>query len=295
MPVLTVFTPVYNRAHTIVRTYESLLNQKNKNFIWLIVDDGSTDNTAELVEKWRAQDNGFEIRYIYKENGGMHTAHNIAYENIDTELNICIDSDDRLAKDVVDKILNKWKLVRHKGYAGIIGLDADMNTGKIIGKSFPPKLMETTLCGYYANGGAGDKKLVYRTEVINQYPPYPVFEGEKYVALAYKYRLIDQDYKLAVLDEVLCDVEYQQDGSSLNMYRQYIKNPNGFAFWRKVCMEYPESQKRIFADCVHYVAESIFAGNKGFIKESPQKVRTLVAVPFGVALSIYIKLQLRKI
>ena len=73
---LTIFTPAYNRAHTLPRTYESLLQQDCKEFIWLIVDDGSQDNTAELVRQWQSQDNGFEIRYIYKENGGMHTAHN---------------------------------------------------------------------------------------------------------------------------------------------------------------------------------------------------------------------------
>ena len=87
-PILTVFTPAYNRAHTLVRTYESLLAQSCKDFVWLIIDDGSTDNTSELVSNWQNCKNGFEIRYIYKENGGMHTAHNTAYEYIDTELNV---------------------------------------------------------------------------------------------------------------------------------------------------------------------------------------------------------------
>ena len=95
---LTVFTPAYNRAHTLPRTYESLVKQDCKNFIWLIVDDGSTDQTEALVRKWQTENSGFEIRYIYKPNGGMHTAHNTAYENIDTELNICIDSDDCMAR-----------------------------------------------------------------------------------------------------------------------------------------------------------------------------------------------------
>ena len=95
-------TPAYNRAHTLVRTYESLLGQDCRDFIWLIIDDGSSDNTAELVKKWQQEDPGFEIRYIYKENGGMHTAHNTAYENIDTELNICIDSDDQMAQGAVE-------------------------------------------------------------------------------------------------------------------------------------------------------------------------------------------------
>ena len=246
---ITIFTPAYNRAHTLHRTYESLVKQDCKDFVWFVVDDGSTDNTAELVKEWQKNDNGFEIRYIYKKNAGMHTAHNTAYENIDTELNVCIDSDDCLADNAIRKIIDKWNEVKDMGYAGIIGLDSDFD-GKIIGKGFPDGLQETTLMGYYANGGSGDKKLVYRTDIINKYPPYPVFKDEKYVALAYKYRLIDQEYKLAVLNEVLCKVEYQADGSSNSMFEQYIKNPNGFAFWRKVCMKYPQSRNRVFVDCL---------------------------------------------
>ena len=250
MATLTVFTPAYNRAHTLPRTYESLLAQSCKDFVWLIVDDGSRDNTGELVRVWQEQDNGFEIRYIYKENGGMHTAHNTAYEIIDTELNTCIDSDDCIAPGAVEKILGKWEQVRDRGYAGIIALDSDME-GNIIGQGFPEGLTETTLMGYYAAGGSGDKKLIYRTDVINSYPPYPVFEGERYVALAYKYRLIDQDHKLAVLNEVVCNVDYQPDGHSTAMFREYVRSPKGFAFWRKTCMQYPESPKRLMVDCIH--------------------------------------------
>lgn len=283
MKTLTVFTPTYNRAHTIGRTYESLKRQSCKDFLWLIVDDGSTDNTAELVHKWQAEDLGFEIRYIYKENGGMHTAHNTAYENIDTELNTCIDSDDCLAEEAVAKILAKWEQVKDKGYAGMIGLDYDMDN-KLIGTRFQEGMIDTTLMGYYATGGSGDKKLVYRTDIVKKYPPYPVFEGERYVSLAYKYRLIDQDYKLAVLNEVLCNVDYQLNGSSATMWKQYVKYPEGFAFWRKVCMQYPESKKRLLVDCIHYVSNSIMAKNKRFIKGSPRPILTVLTVPFGMVL-----------
>ena len=290
---LTVFTPAYNRAHTLPRTYESLCNQKCKDFCWLIIDDGSTDDTEQLVKGWMEKDNGFEIQYIYKENGGMHTAHNMAYENITTELNVCVDSDDCMAEDGVAKILKKWDEVKDSGYAGIIGLDADMN-GKIIGKSFPKSMKETTLMGYYAMGGAGDKKLVYRTDIIKKYPPYPVFEGEKYVALAYEYRLIDQDYKLAVLPQILCNVEYQEDGSSGTMWKQYLKNPKGFAFWRKICMRYPESRKRKIVDCIHYCSSSQIAKDKWYIRESPAKFMTFLCSPLGVVLTMMVKHKARK-
>lgn len=288
MPFLTIFTPAYNRAHTLPRTYESLLSQDCKDFIWLVVDDGSRDNTAELVRQWQTQDNGFEIQYVYKENGGMHTAHNTAYENIHTELNTCIDSDDRLASGAVSKIKAAWRQMQDRGYAGLIALDSDFQ-GNIIGKGFPDNLRETTLGGYYAQGGSGDKKLIYRTDIITSVPPYPVFEGEKYVGLVYKYTLIDQKYKLGVLNDVICEVEYQPDGSSGTMWKQYLKNPRGFAFLRKTAMQYPISRKRLIMDCIHYCSSSQISRNQNYIKESPQKLLTILCTPLGWGLTVYIK------
>lgn len=291
--ILTIFTPAYNRAHTLNRCYESLCRQKCKRFKWLIIDDGSTDGTYKLVQSWIEKDNGFEIIYEYKENGGMHTAHNRAYELIDTELNVCIDSDDYLANDAAEKIISFWEKNRNKKYAGIIGLDADFQ-GNIIGKDFPNEMKTTTLSGYYEQGGTGDKKLVYRTDVMNQYPAYPVFEGEKYVGLNYKYLLCDQDYKLLVLNEVLCNVEYQSDGSSANMFRQYLNNPKGFAFLRTIYMKYDKTFKRKFMDCIHYVSSSKISKNKNYLKETPLKEMTICAIPFGFLLTWYIKYQVKK-
>lgn len=285
---LTIFTPAYNRAHTLPRTYASLLAQKSRDFVWLIIDDGSTDGTEDLARGWMNSDNGFEIRYIRKENGGMHTAHNTAYENIDTELNVCIDSDDALAENAVEIILSEWKRVKSTGVAGLIGLDADFS-GNIIGTRFPDGVTETTLSGFYASGGSGDKKLVYRTDIITSVPPYPVFDGEKYVALAYKYLLVDQKYKMAAINRVLCSVEYQPDGSSNSMWRQYLANPRGFAFWRKVCMTYPTSRNRLFVDCVHYCSSSVIAKNRNYIKESPRKFLTVLCTPAGWMLTGLIK------
>ena len=288
MEFLTIFTPAYNRAHTLPRTYESLCAQDCKDFIWLIVDDGSTDNTSKLVKEWKGKENGFEIQYIYKQNGGMHTAHNTAYENIHTELNVCIDSDDRMPLGAVGKIKKTWELIRNSGYAGIIGLDSDFD-GNIIGKGFPNGVIDTTLGGYYAAGGAGDKKLVYRTDVINSVPEYPVFPGEKYVGLAYKYTLIDQKFRLFVLNEILCEVEYQSDGSSKTMWKQYLNNPKGFAFLRKIAMQYPTSKKRLIRDCIHYCSSSQIAKNKSYIRESPKKFLTVLCTPMGWLLTYVVR------
>lgn len=289
MPTLTIFTPAYNRAHTLPRTYQSLLNQECKDFIWLIVDDGSSDGTADLVQEWQKKNNGFEIRYIYKENGGMHTAHNTAYENIDTELNVCIDSDDALAEGAVSHILDIWDKKKTDNYAGIIGLDADMNTGKVIGTAFPEDMKETTLAGFYDAGGIGDKKLVYRTDIMKKLPPYPVFEGEKYVSLGWKYQLCDQRYQLVTTNTVLCNVEYQADGSSKNMLRQYLRNPKGFAFIRKENMKYNTSLKRNIMDAINYCSSSQISRNKNYIKESPKPLLTIFCTPLGWLLTAFVR------
>lgn len=282
MSLLTIFTPTYNRAHTLHLGYEALLRQTCKDFEWLIIDDGSTDNTRELVEGWIAE-NKIPIRYHYQENQGMHGAHNTAYRLIQTELNTCIDSDDYMPDDAVEKIVSFWKKYGNEKVAGIIGLDQTIQ-GNIIGTTFPKELKETTLFGFYENGGKGDKKLVYRTDIIKQYPEYPIFEDEKYVGLAYKYYCVDEDFPLLPLNEVLCIVEYQEDGSSMNMYKQYWRNPQGFAFYRKKEMMITRNIKRKFIVCAHYVSSSIMSRNWRFIQESPEKLLTFLAIPIGLCL-----------
>lgn len=291
MKTLTIFTPAYNRAHTIGRTYESLCRQTCKDFEWLIVDDGSSDNTRALVEGWM-KENKIPIRYIYQQNQGMHGAHNTAYRNIETELNTCIDSDDYMPDDAVEKIITFWKRNGSNRYAGLIGLDRTED-GKIIGTKFPENMNSTTLYGFYARGGKGDKKLVYRTEVIRQYPEYPLFEGERYVGLIYKYLLVDQDYELLVLNEPLVTVEYQEDGSSRNIYKQYWNNPKGFSFLRKVEMKFIPNWKRKFVSCIHYVSSSLRCGNRCFIKESPLPILTILAIPLGYALYKYTEYKIK--
>lgn len=287
MATLTVFTPTYNRAYILNQCYESLVRQSCKDFIWLIIDDGSTDNTKELVEEWMKNDNKFEIRYHYKKNGGMHTGHNAAYELIDTELNVCIDSDDFMPDNAVELIVNFWREYGSDKYSGIVALDIYKN-GEVIGCKLPDK-KSTTLSGFYDNGGQGDKKLIYRTEVINKYPSYPEFKGEKFVPLDYKYLLADQDYELLIMNEVVCVVEYMEDGSSKNMFRQYYKNPRGFSFMRKVHMVYDKKFINKFKNCIHYVSSSFISKNKEFISESPNKLMTIFSIPFGASLYLLIK------
>lgn len=293
---LTIFTPAYNRTHTIGRTYESLCRQTCKDFEWLIIDDGSTDNTRQVVEGWIA-DNKIPIRYIYQENQGMHGAHNTAYKNIQTELNTCIDSDDWMPDDAVEKIVGFWKQYGSDQVAGIVGLDATEN-GVVIGDRFPMGLKETTLREYYEDlKGTGDKKLVYRTSIICSVPEYPLFEGERYVGLVYKYHMIDELMPLLVSNDVYVIVDYQDDGSSRGMWRQYWNNPKGFAFLRKFDMQRTLSWKRKYMDNIHYISHSIRCRNGKFLQESPMKWLTCLAIIPGIILYFvnYYKVKLGKL
>ena len=292
MKSLTVFTPSFNRAHLLPRIYESLKIQTCQDFIWLIIDDGSADDTRQVVSAFIAE-NKVEIQYIEQENQGMHGAHNTAYENINTPLNTCIDSDDFMPVDAVEKILDKWKSVADKEkYSGLVGLDADLD-GNLIGSQFTTDT--TTLEDFYLKGGTGDKKLVYRTEVMQKYPAYPLFPGEKYVGLGYKYLLADQDFELVTLNEILVLVDYQQGGSSNNMFRQYYNNPRGFAFIRKQGMVLSKSPMKRFKDAIHYVSSSLLSKNSNFITESPRRFLTILAFPLGFVLYAIVLLKNLKI
>jgi len=283
--LLTVFTPAYNRAHTIGRTYESLCRQTSKDFEWLVIDDGSTDNTRELVEQWMAHNNGFIIKYVWKENGGLHTGYNKAIELINTELCVCIDSDDWMPDDAVEKILNKWSKEKSDRFAGILGLDF-YEDGNPIGGYFPEDVKSLKIIEMSAKyHHHGDVKVVHRTELMKQVAPMPVFPGEKNFNPIYLFHKIDIHYPLLLLNDNLCFVEYQTDGMSNNMIRQYLNSPRSFSEIRKLLMSRKDAPFLLkFKNAVHYISSQIMLRNKNWLKDSPNKTLTILAVPFGIVL-----------
>lgn len=295
MPLLTVFTPTYNRAYILPQCYASMCRQSCKDFIWLVVDDGSTDGTRELVQSWQREDNGFEIRYVYQKNQGMHGAHNLAYETIDTLLNTCIDSDDYMPDDAVEKILHFWQSCpQREDVSGFMALDAD-KSGRILGTPLPDVHEPITSYDvYYKYGVRGDKKFILRSDLTRLYP-YPIFPGEKYVNLATKYSLLDKDYKLWMLNEPVCIVEYLPDGSSRNMIRQYFRNPHGFAYSRKLCMQLPFASFRFrFIQAMHYVSSCLILSDRRWLADSPRKALTILAAPAGFLWWLRLRILYRK-
>lgn len=290
---ITIYTPTFNRGYCLNRLYQSLLGQTNLNFEWLIIDDGSTDNTKELVGEWIAEKK-IPIRYFYQNNSGKMQAVNVAHGLINTELNTCVDSDDYLLNDAVEIILTKWKEVREKKYiAGIVGLDV-FRDGKIVGTAFPKNLSVAKFSEFDIKYNIkGDKKFIYRTEIIQKYPKYPSIAGEKFPAPGYLYRLIDQDYDLYLINEKLCVVEYLEDGISKNKFTQFKKCPNAFAFYRLERMRLAINYRDKFVNAAHYISSCLFS-NKNMFKDNPFWLTTFFALPVGLLLNVYIKMGNKK-
>lgn len=258
----------------------------------MIIDDGSTDNTKELVQSWIDEDT-IRIHYHFQENQGMHGGHNTAYSLIETPLNVCIDSDDFMPEDAVNKILTIWSNSKCKSCAGIIGLDAFKN-GKIVEK-IPMKFKFATLSELEVkNKIKGDKKLVLRTSVVKEFPPYPIYPNERLVPLGTLYLMIDQKYKFICSNEVFCIIEYLEDGSSKNILKQYKRSPRGFLYSRILEMKYSNSFWYTYTRGMHYISSCIFIKKWNILEGNPRKMITVLALPAGILLHLYILAKIRK-
>lgn len=290
---LTVFTPTYNRAHTLTRTYQSLCRQTCRDFEWLIIDDGSTDNTSALVEQWK-QENILPIRYIYQPNGGLYTGYNTAYLNIDSELCVCIDSDDFMPDDAVENILRCWQINGSERYAGLIGLDFLLDNSPI-GGFFPNNLREAWFMDLYTRKiHIGDAKPVLRTALMKQVAPMVGFPGEKNFNPVYMTIQVCDRYPLLLLNENLCFVDYQTgvDSMSAGIWRQYINSPRSFQKQRILEMQLVHTTwlNRVRV-AIHYVASSIIARDRHWLRHSPRKKLTLLVAPLGLLLYFLIRFK----
>ena len=287
---LTIFTPTYNRAHTIGRTYQSLCRQSSKEFDWLIVDDGSTDHTAAIVEEWLSE-NKITIRYVYKENGGLYTGYNIAYRLIESELCVCVDSDDYMPDDAVEKILKCWTERGGEQYAGLIGLDFHLD-GTPIGGPFPVGLEEVWFMDLYIKKlHLGDVKPVLRTSLMKTVAPMVGFEGEKNFNPVYMMMQVCDRYPILILNENLCFVDYQigADSMSAGIWKQYMNSPRSFQKQRILEMQLKHNSwgNRIRV-AIHYVACGMIAHDRSWLRKSPMKWLTLLVSPMGAVLYLLI-------
>lgn len=224
---ITVFTATYNRKNLLGNIYEDLKNQTYKNFQWLIVDDGSTDETRSLVSQWK-DENIINIRYIYKENGGRHSAINIGVENAQGELFLLLDSDDSIINTCLQQISEIWHLYGNsKEIAGILTLSKNKN-GLTIGSEFPNECSLASFSDvYYKYKVNGDKCTCFVTDILKKFK-FPEKDGIKFVMESVVWDEISKKYKMICRNEILQIVDYQIDGLSRIEYS--FNKINGLAF-----------------------------------------------------------------
>lgn len=224
---ITIFTPTYNRACLLKRIYLSLKSQSNLNFIWLIVDDGSTDETRETVKRFICEKK-IEIKYIYQKNGGKHRAHNTAVKDCKTDYFFILDSDDYLMKEAIEVLIQKIRVIENNNkISGIIGNRIDSINFKPIGKEIPNIEIATGNELYQKYGFKGDTLRLYKTSILKKYL-FPEIRDEKFISENVVFDKIDSKYKMLVIKEKIYVGEYQENGYSNNIYKIQRKNPIGY-------------------------------------------------------------------
>ncbi len=223
---LTVFTPTFNREKELARLFESLKTQENRDFCWLVVDDGSTDATRAFVEQCRREAD-FPVEYAYENNGGKMRAHNFGTQIAESDLFVCLDSDDYFTKTAVNDILEAWNRAEDKDrLAGMIAHKGSDETHVLYGTSFPFS-GRGTLSGLYRKGFRGETTLVFRTEVIRDYL-FPEIPDERYVPEDVVYDEIEESYDFLVYDRILTICELKESGYSDSVEKLRRENPTGW-------------------------------------------------------------------
>ena len=222
--LLTVFTPTYNRAHLLGRVYASLQKQTCRDFEWVIVDDGSTDNTEAVVGEFIA-DADFPIRYFRQPNGGKHRAVNRGVREARGELLLIVDSDDLLLDNSIYIIKNRYEDIRfNERFAGVCGLDIYPN-GNLIGFGLPDEHIDCDALGIgFEHNVVGDLKEVFRTSVLREFP-FPEFDGERFCPEALVWFRIAQKYKMRFFNEPIYVADYLPDGLTKRIVRIRMDSP----------------------------------------------------------------------
>jgi glycosyltransferase involved in cell wall biosynthesis len=230
---ITVFTPTYNRAYIIENLYNSLKKQTYTNFEWLVIDDGSTDETEKLFMNWIQENNLFTIRYYKVNNGGKHRAINKATDLANGELFFIVDSDDYLVEDALEIIVEWEESLDNKTlFCGISG-----NKGKskldFIGTTFSGKYIDATSLERSKYNITGDKAEVFYTKVLMNYK-FDEIEGENFITEATVWeRMANDGYKIRWFNKVIYICDYLEDGLTQNMETIFSKNPIGTAIYIK--------------------------------------------------------------
>lgn len=271
---VTVFTPTYNRAGVLHRVYDSLKQQTYRDFAWLIVDDGSADNTKAVVEQFLSE-MPFPIEYVYQENGGKHMAINKAVAMTDTELFIIADSDDAFTPNAIERLVETWDSIpedQKKEFKGVICRCFDSESKEPIG-TFPAKQFDSNdVDGYFKHDLAFEKWMLFRTDVMKEFP----FPGEglglKFFPETVVWQRMGRKYKTRYIDDALREYFRDQDNALTHVKTpRYRENVHLWAHYVNDCMDHFWDKPGLFAKSfVGVCRDNILLG---------KKFKQVVAVP----------------
>lgn len=235
---ITIITPTYNRGNRLQILLDSLNKQTSKNFSWILIDDGSTDDTQEIVSKWEIQN--FSFCYIKQNNGGKHRAINNAISYVETEFVFIVDSDDYLLENAISNIELWIKTIEKKtNIAAVSGLRIYPDGKKMSG--FPKKDRENNYIiasniERWKIGLTGDQAEVYRTDLLKRYP-FPEFAGENFISEGAVWNKIAADgYKIKWYNTPIYVCEYLEDGLTKNLDGILVNNFQGYTYYAKLCI-----------------------------------------------------------
>lgn len=283
--MITIFTPTYNRAVTICRTYNSLVTQTNKDFEWLIVDDGSTDGTENLVRRWIVESD-FPIRYIVQPNGGKYRAYNYGLKHANGEFFICLDSDDWLPTNAVELILSYAdKLRANESLAGIIALKM-FQDGKVLGLPYKKPGFSRSLYDLELSGEGGERSLIFKTPVAQMFP-FPEETAEKFVGESIIYDRFHGKYEFIVSNEVLTISEYQVDGLSSNLRALMLHNPAGYKLYYAQRIDMAPSFVRRVGYILRYHAFRLLYGGAAYDYKGQHRLLVTTLSPLGYFVKLF--------
>jgi glycosyltransferase involved in cell wall biosynthesis len=278
--IVTVLTPTFNRGGSLNNLYQSLQKQTIKDFEWLLVDDGSTDDTKNIAEEMREKAE-FPMRYIYKENGGKHTALNVGVKQITSELTFIVDSDDTLVPDAIETILQYHKKYGKKkdlcGYSFL----RRFPDGKINGKPFEPdeKVGTYIQCRINADDTQADKSEVFYTRCLKEFP-FPEYRNEKFLGEDLVWIRMAMKYQMVHINRAIYVGNYLEDGLTKNRRKNNIRSPYGCMERAKEFMRPELKLKYRLKGAVQYLVYGKFAGEKQLIAKAPYKgLAVCVALP----------------
>lgn len=288
--MITVLTPTYNREKIINKAYKSLISQTNKNFEWLVINDGSSDNTNKVVKKF-IDDKKIKVRYYEKENGGKHSALNYGVKKAKGDLILILDSDDYLSDNAIELVYQYWdKYKNNKKLCGMTFLR------KISNPIYKDKLFDECISNMidfkYNQGNLADMCEVMRKDVLLDYP-YPVFDNEKFLSEVIVTGEIAKEYDTAYIPIEIYYTNYLEDGLSLNWLRLVVNNPQGA---RANCLLFMDKRfKKIIRikNCALFNVYS-FIAKKPRIKDSKMKLLSVLFYIPSYFLALILKWKYKK-